>query len=179
VNIEVLDRAPASWPGLVALNALVDTALSVQLQALRGSSHTALRQRVEKMLDEEKFHLAHGNAWLRRLAHGSETSRAAIRQAADAVLPAVLRWFGPDSERTALAVEQGVMDAAGSALRARFVQRVSPVLDEVGGIALTAAQQQLDFAGFDESTRRVSQGGPDAETIEKVRGDKNRAFLMD
>jgi hypothetical protein len=97
----------------------------------------------------------------------------------EAVLPDVLRWFGPDSERTALAVEHGVMDAAGSALRARFVERVSPVLDDVGGIAITAAQQQLDFTGFDESTRRVSQGGPDAETIEKVRGDKNRAFLMD
>jgi hypothetical protein len=36
-----------------------------------------------------------------------------------------------------------------------------------------------DFTGFDETRRRVSADGPDAGTISKVRGDKNRVFLMD
>jgi hypothetical protein len=35
------------------------------------------------------------------------------------------------------------------------------------------------FDGFDEATRRVAPDGPDATTIRQVRGDRNRAFLMD
>src|SRR5688500_1352005 len=33
-NIEALDSEPTSWPRLVVINALVDTALTVQLEAL-------------------------------------------------------------------------------------------------------------------------------------------------
>src|SRR5688572_1075644 len=47
-NLELLDSSPASWSELVVLNALVDTALTVQLEALRESTYTALRQRVGK-----------------------------------------------------------------------------------------------------------------------------------
>jgi hypothetical protein len=35
------------------------------------------------------------------------------------------------------------------------------------------------FDGFNETTRRTRPDGPDAATIRQVRGDKNRAFLMD
>ena len=45
-NIELLDSSPESWPELVIVNALVDTALSVQLDALRNAEHAPLRQRV-------------------------------------------------------------------------------------------------------------------------------------
>jgi phenylacetate-CoA oxygenase PaaI subunit len=179
VNLEALDNAPDSWPGLVALNALVDTALTVQLEALRGSSHSPLRQRVEKMIEEERFHAAHGNAWLRRLAHGTDASRAAARHAVEQVLPGVLRWFGPDSVRAAAAVEEGVVDAAGRSLRERFAAHVAPVLEEIGGLALASTRIEPDFTGFDEASRRATHAGPDAETIEKVRGDRNRVFLMD
>jgi phenylacetate-CoA oxygenase PaaI subunit len=178
-NLEALDRAPDSWPGLVALNALADTALTVQLEALRNSRHAPLRQRVEKMIEEERFHAAHGNAWLRRLARGTDASQAAARQAVEQVLPGVLRWFGPDSPRAAAAVEEGIVDASGHALRERFAERIVSVLEEVGGPALASTRIEPDFAGFDEASRRVSHDGPDAETIEKVRGDRNRVFLMD
>src|SRR5690606_27029959 len=48
-NIETLDEAPEDWAALVAINILVDTAITVQLEALRASSHAAARQRIEKM----------------------------------------------------------------------------------------------------------------------------------
>ncbi|HEY8470128.1 MAG TPA: Phenylacetic acid catabolic protein [Longimicrobiales bacterium] len=174
-NMEALDRAPESWPGLVALNALVDTALTTQLHALRDSSYAPLRQRVGKLLEEERFHGAHAAAWIKRLARSGPQARAAMAAALQELLPGVLRWFGPDSPRTSLAAA-AVVDAEGDALRARFIERVRPLFEEVG---LTAVVPAPDFNGFDEARRRCTRTGPDAETLVRVRGDKNRAFLMD
>jgi ring-1,2-phenylacetyl-CoA epoxidase subunit PaaC len=173
LNIEALDRAPADWPGLVVLNAFVDSALSVQFESLRDSAHTPLRQRVEKMLDEERFHAAHGVAWIRRLAGADETRRATVA-ALEGALPTVLRWFGRDAGPVAALAEAGVVAEGADALRARYLERVAPLLEVLG----VSAPGQPDFSGFDD-VRRRGAGGPDEDTLTRVRGDKNRAFLMD
>lgn len=159
-SIEVLDRAPRSWPELIVLNALVDTALTVQLTALRESEHAPLRQRVGKLLDEEVFHAQHGTAWLRRLANAAPEAREEVASATRAALPVILRWFGSG--------------ATGDALRQQFIESVSPLLTELG-----LAAPPVGFDDFDEATRRTRGTSPDAETIRRVRGDKNRQFLMD
>lgn len=175
-NVELLDDAPSDWPALVAMNVLLDGALSVQLEALRESSWTPARLRVAKMLDEERFHAAHGAAWFRRLARGGDAAQSALTRATDDALPVMLRWFGPDSGNTRRLAEEGVMDAPPARLRDRFVDRVNLLLTEIDRDARTL---RVDHADFDESSRRAKKGGPDARTIEQVRGDRNRAFLMD
>jgi hypothetical protein len=142
------------------LNALVDTGLTVQLEALGSSEHAPLRQRVGKVIDEEYFHAAHGLAWARRLGTTAE-GRAELAAAVSAAYPVVARWFG----------------SAGDTMRGAWQERIAPVLDAAGAGDL--ARSAPDFQGFSESTRRVSAGGPDPATITRVRGDKNRAFLMD
>jgi len=176
-SMEALDRPAAEWTDLVALNAFADTALSLQLEALRGTSYAPVRQRVEKMLEEERFHAAHGEAWFRRVADSGDVARAALRASAERVLPGLLRWFGPDSPRAAGLVRQRVVDAAGSELRQRFIAAVQPLLERVGSDFSPA--EPPDFGGFNESSRRVSTEGPDPETIARVRGDLNRAFRLD
>ncbi|MGH7554514.1 MAG: 1,2-phenylacetyl-CoA epoxidase subunit PaaC [Longimicrobiales bacterium] len=176
-NIDVLDRAPSSWPDLVAVNALADMALTVQFEALRDSSYTPIRQRVGKLLEEERFHAAHGAAWFRRLANAGGDSRAALTRSVRAVLPGLLRWFGPDSARARAIQEASVSDAVGSTLRTRFIERIAPLVADIDAADVFSSLEP-DLSGFDEATRR-SGGEPDAETIEKVRGDRNRAFLMD
>jgi len=176
-NIEILDHAPADWAGLVSLNALVDTALTVQFEAMRASTWPPFRQRVEKMLDEEQFHTAHGAAWVHWFARSGDAGRGLLRQALQERLPFVLRWFGPDSDRARALVAEGVVDAAGSALRTRFLTRLTPLLTLVG--SESAGGEEPDFTNFDEARRRMPGTAPDAETIRRVRGDRNRAFLMD
>ena len=176
-NMEVLDRPAESWPDLVALMTLADAALSVQFEALRGSSYDPLRQRVEKVLEEERFHAAHGAAWFRRLAHGSDASRQALDDAVRRVLPPVIHWFGPQSERASGLEASEVVGASGPELARRLLERVEPLLEQVGVDAATI--DTTAPPGFDEVRRRSGGGGPDAETIRKVRGDRNRAFLMD
>ncbi len=178
-SIEALDAEPADWFGFVAMNALVDTALSVQCEALRGSSYAPLAQRVEKLLDEERFHGAHGTAWFNRLARAGGDAADALAAAAEATVPGILRWFGPDSDRARLMVEAGVVDAAGSALRERYLERIGGLLDALGARGAAMRSHAPSFDGFDEARRRVSTTGPDGETVARIRGDKNRMFLVD
>lgn len=176
-SMDALDEEPTDWPGLVAFNTLADGALTVQFEALQGSSHTPLRQRVAKLLEEERFHSAHGSAWFRRLTNGGDESRSALFTAVANVLPRVLQWFGPDSDRARALVDGGVVDAAGSGLRERFIDRVLPLLDD-----LDFAVRDIPVARFDtfnEALRRANAAGPDPDVIARIRGDKNRVFLMD
>jgi len=177
-NMEVLDRAPETWAEYVALNALADAAMTIQFEALRQSTYTPLRQRVDKVLEEEQFHAAHAAAWLRRLAQGGPAARAAIHEAVRACLPPVLCWFGGDTRRSRSLVEASVLDAIGSTSRARFVERIAPLLRELAA-GEAVASLEPDFTDFDEATRRTRRGGPDGDTIARIRGDRNRAFLMD
>jgi ring-1,2-phenylacetyl-CoA epoxidase subunit PaaC len=174
-NMAVLDGPAATWTDVVALMVFADGALSVQFAALRDSTYEPLRQRVEKLLEEEEFHAAHGAAWFRRLARGSEASRAKLRESVEAVLPHVLDWFGLDSERADELERASVVDAYGSRLRARFLDRVEPLLE---GLGLERPQSSAP-TDFDEVRRRSGSGAPDAETVRRIRGDRNRDFLLD
>lgn len=176
-NLAALDRAPESWAEFAALNALADTAITIQLEALTESAYAPLRQRVQKLLEEEQFHRAHGTAWVRRLARGTEQGRAAMSAAVTALLPQLLQWYGPDDASSELR-EQSIVGAAGSDLRTRLLERIAPLLAELGpGAAVVAIEPSFD--GFDTARRRPAGSAPDAATIQRIRGDKNRAFLMD
>lgn len=175
-SMSLLDQAPGSWPDLVVLNALADTAFTVQFEALMSSTYVPLRQRCEKLLDEERFHLAHGSAWFRRLASASDRARAATGAASSRALPAILQWFGPDAGRARELLDAGIVTETASEMRSRYVDRVGSLLQLVGVEAPTHAP---DFADFDDGFRRARSSAPEASVIAKVRGDLNRVFLMD
>jgi ring-1,2-phenylacetyl-CoA epoxidase subunit PaaC len=159
-NIEVLDNSPVSWPELIVLNALVDTALTVQMEALRESEYAPLRQRVAKLLDEESFHAQHGAAWLNRLANASDEAKAEVKAATEKALPIIMRWFGEGAD--------------GDSMRTAFIARVGPLL-----AATHVSAPQPSFDNFNATTRRTNTGAPDAATIARIRGDKNRIYLVD
>jgi ring-1,2-phenylacetyl-CoA epoxidase subunit PaaC len=176
-NIEVLDTEPATWPRVVVINALVDTALTVQLEALALSAYLPLRQRVQKLLEEEAFHTAHGVAWFRRLA-AVDAGREALRHDVADIATVVMRWFGPDTERSRALQDASITTSAGSDLRSRFVTRVAPLIRMLGeGAGFISLEP--DFSSFQEAARRTAGLKPDERTIAQVRGDRNRAFLMD
>ncbi len=177
-SMAALDRAPTDWAGLIALNVLCDGALTIQLEALRASGYVPLRQRVGKLLEEEAFHAAHGAAWWRRFASASDVSRAALRAAVQARAGDVLAWFGPDGPHARGLLGASIADGAGSTLRERFVERIAPLVAAAGlGDLFTDIEPSFD--GFDEVRRRTPGSAPDEATIRRIRGDRNRAFLMD
>jgi phenylacetate-CoA oxygenase PaaI subunit len=184
----LFDRPFASWAELIAAALLLDTAFSVQYDALVESRYVPVRNRVQKMLDEERFHFQHAVGWSRRLA-GAEAVREDFRGALDRMLPQALRWFGRSEDAGAQRLaEEDVVRGGPDTLRARLLASVAPVLADADlaeslGLARHGEEwsyaRELDWAGWDEGRRREGSGGPDVDTLGRVRGDKNRAFLMD
>lgn len=183
---ECLDAPPDTWSGLVALNLLLDTALSVQFESLRESRFEPLHYKVRKLLEEERFHFEHGRGWAARLA-GTDRGRDDLAGALRPVWLTCLCWFGaPDGSLMSRLVEAGISDAGPDELRARWLERVGPVVRDAG---LELAERsddgswrsavEPDWSAWDGSRRRSGPGGPNAETLAGVRGDKNRSMLMD
>jgi len=176
---ELLDTPPGEWTELLALNALLDTALSVQCEALSESRYTPLQFKMGKLLDEERFHFEHARGWTARLAE-TDAGREALGAAYGAAVGPCLRWFGRgEGEVWTALVEEGVITGDPDAQRARWLGRVGPLLEQVDLEVPGPEGAGLDWSGWDDARRRSGAGGPDADTLARVRGDKNRAMLMD
>jgi len=177
LNSELLDVAPDDWPTLLALNALFDTALTIQCEALIESRFTPLHYKIRKLLDEERFHFEHARGWTSRLAQ-TESGRGALEAAFAAALDPCLRWFGSvGGEIGSALAAAGVVDGGPDRLRERWLERVGPLLQQAGVSGSGGAP--LEWVDWDDGRRRAGAGGPDPETLARVRGDKNRAMLMD
>jgi len=186
LNSELLDEPPGEWTGLVVLNLLLDAALSIQFESLKDSRFEPLHYKVRKVLEEERFHFEHGRGWIARIAQ-TFAGREVLEEALTPVWISCLRWFGvPDGELIARLADAGVADAGPDELRARWLDRVGPIVHQAG---LGLAEQdeggawrstvELDWLDWDGSRRRSGGGSLDSETLAAVRGDKNRAMLMD
>jgi ring-1,2-phenylacetyl-CoA epoxidase subunit PaaC len=183
---ELLDDPPDGWPQLIALNLLLDTALSVQFQAMQNSRFEPLHHKVKKLLEEERFHFEHARGWTARLAR-AEAGRDALHTALERAWAACLRWFGsPAGGVIGRLHGEGIVDADSDELRGRWLARVGPVVHDAGiglaepeGDGAWRSTVGIDWTGWDGDRRRTGPGGPNAETLAGVRGDKNRALLMD
>ena len=179
-----LDAGFGSWADMIAAGLLVDTALAAQYSALAESRYSPAHNRVQKMLDEERFHFQYAAGWTRRMATVPGV-RAELAASLRRYLPEALRWLGDDdAPATRRLVEEGLVTAGPKELRAHFLARVAPLLAETGlaeDAGLTAAGEYagtLEWGGWDEATRRAG-GSLDETTASRARGDKNRALLLE
>lgn len=179
-----LDAPFDSWADTIAAGLLVDGALAAQYSALADSRYAPAQNRVQKMLDEERFHFQYAAGWTRRMA-AVPAAAAELSESLRRYLPEALRWLGDDAAPgTRRLLEEGLVTATPSELRARFLARVAPVLAETGLAEAAGLNPGGDFAGsldrggWDESVRRAG-GSLDEETASRARGDKNRALLLD
>lgn len=177
-NLELLDRAFADWTDFVVANTVIDTAMTVQLEALQGSRYLPLRQRVAKMLQEERFHFQHGKGWVLRLA-SAPNAKAELEQRLRAIWPTVSAWLGkPSSLSERVLTGLGLQDTDSEGLRTRFVERLGPLFQQanlsVPMIAWDAITGQSvlttppDWTGWDEAFRRFLRTGPDRQTFAQI-----------
>jgi len=178
-NSELIDADVASWPELLAINFLFDTAVSVHFESLDSSAYEPIHYKVRKLLDEERFHLDHGRGWVARLGQ-TEAGSAAMQAAFEEVWDSCLRLFGPDDHTGALALaETGITTMTSVRLRERWLELVSPTLSAAGVRVPERSSDAVEWNGWSEARGRASAGGPDADTLARIRGDKNRTLLMD
>jgi ring-1,2-phenylacetyl-CoA epoxidase subunit PaaA/ring-1,2-phenylacetyl-CoA epoxidase subunit PaaC len=154
-RVSLLDRPFPTWPHAVAGLLLVDTAVTVMLEALAGGGYPALARRVPRMLEEEAFHrdFAEGRvAELATLPGGSRQLQARV----DASLPELLCWFGRAGEPGVEAMRgQGVLDHDNRELRRRYLERVGPVLDAAGIVRGRLDDEDLPWERWNPLQRRL------------------------
>lgn len=89
------------------------------------------------------------------------------------MLPAILAWVGASDESARLMVEAGVVDSADQRLAA-FRDAVRELTSLVGvDVDATDLSDEWDI------TRGRTLGRPSDECIERARGDRNRALLVE
>jgi 1,2-phenylacetyl-CoA epoxidase catalytic subunit len=171
-SIDALDRPLPDWAALVAAMVAVDIALSTALEAFANGSYEPARSRIPKMLAEEAFHRDLGVAWFTRLASGSEDVRRRLAAALQEMLPRTLAWLDPGDEPHrelvgAGLLEQGVLQS--------YRSQVRPIFEQVG---FDLASVNAERKGWD-ARRGRGPGNPDPDAVERARGDKNRALLVE
>jgi ring-1,2-phenylacetyl-CoA epoxidase subunit PaaC len=131
-RVSILDAPFPTWPHAVAALVLVDAATTTMLGALLDSPYEALARRVPRMLEEEGFHadFADGRAReLVRLPGGLHHLQARV----DESLEEVLCWFGPPGEHGVETLRaEGLLASGNQELRQAYLDRVGPLLQEVG-----------------------------------------------
>lgn len=150
----LLDAPFATWADFVAANAIFDAALTTVVAALIESSYAPLRGRAKKIVEEERYHAAHGNGWLRRLGQGPAGTRLVIEEAISAIWPETLCFFGPDDDPLIAALNRaGVIATSAGELRERFIDQMQSVFAR-GDLALPALDE-LPWARWDNVRRRL------------------------
>ncbi|MFQ6045822.1 MAG: Phenylacetic acid catabolic protein [Gemmatimonadales bacterium] len=176
-NVSYLDRPIPDWPGFVAANYVVDLAMTRLLHAMRDSTFKPLGMSVGKMLDEERYHIHHGQGWLRTLAKKGDAELEAVRDSVTRALAAVIAWFGPENEEEDGAlVSAGIKSRSNPAVRDDFladVEKTTVSLDMD-----VPVERPESFGGWSPATRRLGSGGPDEEILQHLAGRKNAIFKL-
>ena len=173
-SVDALDAPFDSWAGFVAAVVVVDGALTTALEGFGAGAFELASNRIPKMLSEEEFHADFGNAWFRKLSRASDDARAALRESVEDMLPRTLAWLAPRDALQQELVDQGITVGA-DVLAGRFAERAGPVL---GLLEIDVDTAKSDSGGWDPQRRR-GPGHPDEESIERARGDRNRALFVE
>jgi ring-1,2-phenylacetyl-CoA epoxidase subunit PaaC len=130
-NAIVCERPNREWAFTLARHWLYDNADDVRLAALEESSHPELASLAHKIRREERYHLIHADAWVKRIVHGPVEGRTKLVDAVSEVYPETLGLFEPVAhEETAVA--EGVLPVPSGELLGRFVERTATALDILG-----------------------------------------------
>ena len=172
-SVDALDASFTDWAAVVAGMVVVDGAISVALRAFSMGSFEPARTRVQKMLAEEEFHASLGAAWYRRLTASGGDALERLKISTEAMLPSVLAWLGAEDEAAQSLVALGVTSAGADQVRA-FRDAVRELLAGAG-VDVDAASPAGDL----DAARGRGPGHPDAEAIERARGDRNRMLLVE
>jgi ring-1,2-phenylacetyl-CoA epoxidase subunit PaaC len=124
-HARLLDHGRGDWAMTIARRFLYDTADTVRLEALASSSFGPLRELVDKIRREERYHVMHATAWFERLAEREGEPRNRLLAALEELGPDAATVFTPlDGEE--LLVEAGAIGAPMSALEARWRAQITP-----------------------------------------------------
>jgi ring-1,2-phenylacetyl-CoA epoxidase subunit PaaC len=151
------DQPWVEWAQFVAANAILDTAFTVMIEACLNGNVEVLRQRLRKMLMEERYHFLHGRSWLRSGIDAGPLN-VAWKEA--------IEWFGPPDGESATLHREGRLSMGPAELRARLESQLDT----------KAPRVEIDWKSWDAVRRRGKPGNVDDPTFAMLRGLEEKKY---
>lgn len=130
--LSVFDYQLRTWLEFVVLKAIVDLAEVVVMEDLTECAYLPLRQLATRLLPEERFHVAFGQARTKVLASAAAT-RPAVQEAVQAMVHLTLPFFGRSiSANNELFRRYGIKRLSNDESRASFIERSRHFVDGLG-----------------------------------------------
>lgn len=130
-HARLLDHGRGDWAMTIARRWLYETADAARLEALANSSYDPLRELVDKLRREERYHRMHVDAWLDRLANGGADSRRRLEAALGELGPDAGTVLAPLPGESAL-VRHGILTEPFAAIEARWREEADETLRRLG-----------------------------------------------
>jgi ring-1,2-phenylacetyl-CoA epoxidase subunit PaaC len=125
-HARLLDHGRGDWAMTIARRYLYDTADGTRLEGLATSSFAPLRELVDKIRREERYHVMHATTWLERLARHPGEPRNRLIASLEELAPDAATVFTPIDGEASL-VEAGVLAESMAALEARWRATITPL----------------------------------------------------
>ena len=143
-----------SWLAVIAINNVLDSALSYAVAATEHSTFLPLAGRTAKILQEERFHRMFGRQWLARLLRQDERTKANMVQMLDWAWSIAVTWLGPDDDPiTAVLTETGILQVDSATIRTNWLAAMTSLFDE-NGLSLPAVE--MNWAGWNGRFRHIN-----------------------
>ncbi|HEX2193932.1 MAG TPA: 1,2-phenylacetyl-CoA epoxidase subunit PaaC [Candidatus Limnocylindria bacterium] len=151
-HASLMNHARTDWAFTIARRFLYEHADAVRLEVLSRSSYGPMAELAGKMRREETYHLMHFDVWLRRLAEAGGEARDRLAAALERLWPEAATVFTPLAGEEVL-VDEGILRDGFETLRARWLERTSPICRRLG----LPAGDGLGAPAADGRTRRTDE----------------------
>jgi 1,2-phenylacetyl-CoA epoxidase catalytic subunit len=149
----LLDGELPDWSALIAANLLIDGILTTFVAACVDSTLVPMAQRARKILQEERSHRVHAEAWGRRLARAGERERDGFVCRLHQTWEHAGRWGGPPGDAGYEAAIAAGLVATGPAAQREQVR--SWLLDLLGPEGVEIELPEFtDWSSWDPRRRR-------------------------
>lgn len=134
-SFELIDQDVGDYVTCVVMMALGDRAGYTTTRDLEAScSFGPYARSLRKVNYEERFHVAHGERWVRHFWNHSEASRRRVQAAVDLLFPMAAAWFGtPDAmKKRTDQLTYRIRGLSNDELRQQWLNEVVPFCESVG-----------------------------------------------
>jgi ring-1,2-phenylacetyl-CoA epoxidase subunit PaaC len=127
-NCQLVELPNGEYDFSLIRHFLFDTAESIRFEMLAASSYEPLAALARKIKGELRYHILHGNTWIKKLGNATEESIARLQQSLTAALPYALGIFEKSAFEKEL-IEEGIF-AGEDALMRQWMARVEEVIHQ-------------------------------------------------
>ena len=173
-NAATLDAEAEAWPTFIVQVALTDRAAWLLLDAIDHDDFTGM---VQKMGEDEYFHLEHHDGRLETLARDQP---AAVEAALEEYFPKIMAFVGPATYDAASdpLVAAGFTDRPAAEIRRALSDHYDTLFKGTGVSVPPLADDVPDPEAWDETRRRVGDGHVEPSVVDQLQGVSNREYVI-